>query len=540
MKTEDVPTEDFLRSAIHEYLLPFCLAVDPVYQVNWHLEEIARRLEKALKDLVERDISTNIIIEMPPRHGKSDIATQKFPAWALGKHPDLPVMVSSYASELAEGFGLKTRDMLELEEYQAHFETRLRPDVQARARWLTLKRGPIDSEGEFEMVPALGSYTAVGIGGTITGRGYKIGIIDDPHKNRKEAESVVMREGVWNWYKSTFRTRQEGSALKIVIMQRWHIYDLVGMLLKQEKEDRDAGEPEYDHWEVIRFPAIAEQDEKYRKKGEALWPWKFDIKKLQKTRAALGPYDFSALYQQRPIPSEKQEFKEEWIKYYEPHDLTGRTLETKATVDLAIGEKQKDDETSIVPVSKEVGEPYWYVRPTETGHFDPGQTIDKIFSTVKMYRSPVGLEVVQYQKALKYFIEEKQREKEFYFDVYPLKKNQDTSKETRIRGLIPLMKAGVIKFLKGTHQKLINQMLEFPQGEHDDELDALASQLEMWGTTAYEEGAEAKSKRKPAEPTRPISELQGTIEPQVNQGSEPEGDGVLDDMDIGTMQPKKK
>jgi len=533
-KKEEIPVDDFLRSAVNAYLIPFCLAVDPVYQVNWHLEEIAAKLEKALEDLVERDISTNIIIEMPPRHGKSDIATQKFPAWVLGKFPDLPIIVTSYASDLAEGFGLKTRDLLELDEYQAHFDTRLRSDVKARARWLTLKRGP-EVDGEFEMVPALGSYTAVGIGGTITGRGYKIGIIDDPHKNRQEADSDLMRENVWNWYKSTFRTRQEGSAIKIIIMQRWHMKDLVGMVLQQERDDLAAGEKEIDRWEVIRFPAIAEHDEQYRKKGEALWPWKFDLSKLKKTKAALGPYDWEALYQQNPIPSEKQEFKEEWIQYYEPHELVGKTLDTKATVDLAIGEKQIHDETSVVPVSKEREQPYWYVRPTETGHFDPGVTIDKIFETVKLYRSPIGLESVQYQKALKYFILDRQRKDEFYFDVYELKKNQDTSKEVRIRGLIPLMKAGVIKFLRGTHEKLVRQMLAFPQGEHDDELDALASHLEMWNTTAYEEQEGRKTSA--PEPVR-VSEMQGTLTPTDTR--EEQHDGVLDDVDIGTMQPKQK
>lgn len=540
MKTKDeIPTEDFLRAAVHEYLIPFGLAIDPVYNVNWHLEIIAEKLEKALEDLVERDISSNIIIEMPPRHGKSDIATQKFPAWALGKHPDLPIIVTSYAQDLAEGFGLKTRDILELEEYQMHFDTRLRADVKARARWLTMKRGETDEDGDEVLVPALGSYTAVGIGGTITGRGFKIGIIDDPFKNREEAESETIREKVWDWYKSTFRTRQEGSALKLVIMQRWHMQDLVGKLLKQEQEDLDAGEVEVDRWIVIRFPAIAEHNEKFRKKGEALWPWKFDLPKLQKTKNALGTYDWEALYQQNPRPSDKQEFKEEWFQYYEPDELLGKTIDTAVTVDLAIGEKVKDDETCVFPVSKIQRKPEWYLRPPETGHFDPGETIKKIFSAVKTYRAIVGLEVVQYQKALKYFITEKQREKEFYFNIHELKANQSTAKEARIRGLIPLFKAGVIKMLRGpAHEKLRRQLLAFPQGDHDDEIDALASQLEMWGTTDFEETEEQKNNRPPAPRQQPISDLQGTAEPRVNS-SEPEGDGVLDDIDVGTMKPKK-
>lgn len=534
--------KDFLSSAVSTFLVPFAMAIDSSWNANWHHELIATRLERALEDLMVRNLSTNLIIQVPPRHGKSEEVTIKFPAWALGKYPDLPVAVASYSSDLAEDFGLKTRDTMDLEEFKTHFETRLRPDSAAKARWLTMKRGPMDEEGEYELVPAKGSFTAVGIGGALTGRGFKIGIVDDPIKNRKEAESETVRNTLWGWYKSTFRTRQEGAAIKIIVNTRWHLGDLAGLVLKQEQDDIAAGIPEeqIDHWEVISFPAIAVKDElPYRRKGQVLWPEKFDLTAIQKTKHALGTYEFEALYQQNPIPSEKQEFKEAWFQYYDPEDLRNKTLDHNTTVDLAIGEAVKDDETSLCTVGKEFEHPEWYLRPFQTGHFNPGETITKLFSTVKLYRSNVGLETVQYQRALKYFITEKQREKEFYFNVVELKQNNHTSKEVRIRGLIPLMEAGVIKMLRGpVHEKLRKQMLDFPQGEHDDELDALASQLEMWGTTAFEEQKERRDKRPPEDEPRRISDLQGTMVPTVN--GEGEGDGVLDDIDVGTMKPKEK
>lgn len=516
------------------------MAVDPAWNANWHHELIATRLEKALEDLMVHNLSTNLIIQVPPRHGKSDQVSQKFPAWALGKYPDIPIALASYSSDLAEDFGLKTRDLMELEEYQAHFDTRLRPDSKAKARWLTMKRGPEEEEGEYEMVPAKGSFSAVGIGGALTGRGFKIGIVDDPLKNRKEADSETIRATLWGWYKSTFRTRQEGAAIKIIVNTRWHLGDLAGLVIKQEAEDIEADIPEseIDHWEVISFPAIAEINEKpYRLKGEPLWPAKFDIPSLMKTKNALGPYEWESLYQQNPIPSEKQEFKEEWLKEFVEDDIKGKELEYRTTVDLNVGEDDKDDEGVVITVAKERTKPDWWIVEIDSGHWDPGETIKKIFKHVKKYRSHVGVEAVAYQRALKYFILERQRDEEFYFNVYLLKHNNKTSKNERIRGLIPLYDAGVIHQRK-TQEKLKRQLLAFPQGEHDDHPDALASQLEMWSTTEFEEQEERRAARPAPAPAAPISDLQGTQEPTVN--GEAENDGVLDEMDIGTMQPKKK
>lgn len=521
--------DTFVREAVNRYLLPFCVAVDPTYEINWHHEVIAERLERALDDLMNKNLSTNLIIEIPPRHGKSDIASQKFPAWVLGKYPDIPVIVTSYAASLAEKFGQMTRDIMELEEYQAHFSTRLRPDSKAKGRWLVQKPGPANEDGDADMENTkTGGYTATGVGGPITGKGFKIGIIDDPVKNREEADSSVVEENLRGWYRSTFRTRQEGAGIKIVIMARWNQQDLVGYLLEKQKEDIASGVEDLDVWEVIRFPAIAEKDEKYRKKGEALWPKKFTASQLKATETTLGPYDFQALYQQNPIPSDRQEFKREWITYYEFDDLKNKNLNYMTTVDLAIGEKSKDDETVIMTVGKEKEKPDWFIMKVTAGHFDPGQTIDHIFDHVKTFKSMVGLETVQYQKALKYFITERQRKEEFYFDVFELKKNQGTSKDIRIRGLIPLMSAKIIHFVRLVHQKLENQMLSFPQGKYDDWIDTLASQLEMWSGTLF-------PNRNDIVPTKErISDLQGTIEPEVN-GGENLDDGVLSGVDIGKM-----
>lgn len=514
--------------------MAFCSGVDPSYEVHWHLERIAELLEKAVADL-EKGISTSLIFEMPPRHGKSETVSIKFPTWVLGKHPDWPIILCSYSADLAEGFGQRGRDIMEGQNYQAFFDTRLRLDSKARAHWHTQKPGRLDPDtNEREYENARGFFNAVGVGGAITGKGFKVGIIDDPFKNREEAESETVRENIWAWYKSTFRTRQEGAAIKIVVMQRWHLDDLVGRLLKKQEEDEKNEEQDMDRWTVVRFPAIATENEPHRKKGDPLWPWKLNLSQLNATRVALGPYDWSALYQQNPIPSEKQEFKEAWFTYYEEDEL--EKLKKKRTdwitatlVDLAIGMQQKDDESVIRTVGKFRGLPEWYLLEGTSGHLDPGEVIKEIFRHVGLYNSVVGLESVQYQKALKYFIEEKQMEKQFYFNVYPLLRNQGTAKEVRIRGLIPLYASKLIKHRKKDDKKLEKQLLSFPQGDHDDEPDALANALEIFSSTIFEE-----EKKKPEKLAPKESSLQGDLDPRTAEEGAEDAD-IFEGEKVGTM-----
>lgn len=459
--------QSVLKSAAINDLISFSQILDPRYSVNWHHVVIAQKLTEALKS-VEQNQKARIILEIPPRHGKSELATIKFPAWILGKHPEWPIIVSSYSADLAEDFGLKTRDTLNHEHYRAIFPTTLRADTQARGRWLTGDSG---------------GYTATGVGGAITGRGFKIGIIDDPFKNREEADSEVIREKVWNWYTSTFYTRQEGVSAIIVICTRWHMDDLVGRLLQQQEDAEKAGLKEYDKWDVVRFPAIADQDEQYRKQGDPLWPEKFNSSSLENIKNTIGVYDWSSLYQQEPILAENAEFKKEWFRYFEESDLKGKDLRYTTTVDLAISEKESADNTVIRTVAKESDKSDWYLIEETAGHLDPLQTIDAIFYHQQKYRSEIFLETVAYQKALKYFLEEEQRKRQVYFIVNELKRNTSTSKEMRIRGLVPLFKAGVIHSRR-SDVELERELLQFPKGKRDDRADALASQLEAVENTS--------------------------------------------------------
>lgn len=442
-------------------LLSYAIAVNPKYRANWHHRVIAEKLEA-----VERGEIKRLILAVPPRHGKSELASVIFPSWFKGKNPGKNVISASYASELAVDFGGKCRDIVSSPEFNDIFpQVRLSNDTSAKDNW---KTELVDGS----RVTQKGSYFGVGVGGAITGRGADLLIIDDPIKNRQDAESETIRKNIWDWYISTAYTRLEKDAAVIVIATRWRMDDLTGRVLGIDK----------DAWEVVNFPAIAEFDEPFRKKGEALWPEKYSLEYLQDVRKTLGPYEFASLYQQNPIPSENQEFRAEYFRYFEEKDLKDKNLIYMTTVDLAIGKNQDNDQTAIVTVGKERDKPNWYIVDIVAGRMDPLETIDAIFMTYMRYRPvKVGVETVAYQKSLLYFLTEEMKRRQLYIPLVELKATGD--KEMRIRGLQPMYKTGVIH-QRQNQTDLENELLHFPKGSHDDIADALAYHIQLQNPTS--------------------------------------------------------
>lgn len=459
-------------------LINFCDATDENYRPNWFHEKLARILQKAYEDVKEGK-EVRIILEVPPRHGKSEQATIKFPAWILGQSPEYPIIVSSYSSDLSETFGQRTRDLMNSTTYQNFFDTKLRDDSQSKGKWLT-ERG--------------GGYTATGVGGSITGKGGKILIVDDPIKNAEEADSETIRQKIWDWWTTTFYTRQEGNSAIIVIMTRWHLDDLVGRLQEQEENLTKAGETNIDHWEVVRFPAIAEEDEEHRKAGEALWPEKFSLEKLRTIENMIGLRAFGALYQQRPIAAENAKFKQEYFTYFEEKDLPPQ-MSIDITVDPALSKKKSACNTSICAVGKSDYIPDWFVLDYKFGKMNPGELIDNTFDVYKECKRlypratiRVWIEGVAYQAALEYFFVEKMKKDKIFFLCNTFVDQHD--KEQRISGLEPMYKIGVIKhrrWMKDLERELIN----FPVGATVDIADSLSFQLIIKMNTADEAGEES-------------------------------------------------
>lgn len=440
-------------------LIDFAIATDPRYQDTWFHETMAIIFQSVLNK-IQRGEDARIILTVPPRHGKSELATMKFPAWALGIHPEWPIMVASYSGDLAVDFGQGTREIMQSNSYQKIFKTRLRPDTQAKGKWMT-------EEG--------GGYMAAGAGGAITGKGFKIGIVDDIFKNREEAESDVIRESRWNWYKSTFYTRQEGNTAIILIGTRWHTDDVIGRVLNKQKRDEEEGAEEYDKWTLIEFPAIAIKDESYRKKGEALWPQKFPINKLRKTENTLGPYEFSALYQCNPITSENQEFKVEWFKSRSWKEIEALDTRKFATIDPG-GKGLENDKTGIIRNYLDK-QNKWNIKAMGV-HFDSKELLEYLFRLHDEGFEVIGIEETVYLKAVKPFYDDECIKRNKFPNIVAIKQ-PSTQKEVRIRGLIPRYASGGIFHIDNECKDLVDEAVLFPKGARDDVLDALAMQNEI-------------------------------------------------------------
>src|SRR5262245_17739353 len=244
--------------------------------------QIAAQLER-----VERNEVDRLMLLVPPRHGKSELASRRFPAWYLGRHPDKQFISASASATLAEDFGRDVRNLIASPEYADIFDTRLSEDSQAKGRWTT-------SEG--------GSFFATGVGGALMGRGAHVLLIDDPFGSMADARSEQKRKEVHEWFTGTAYNRLEKDGKIILINHRMHQDDLSGRLLAQQAAGGDK-------WEVVELKAVSPD-------GGALWPEKFDTAALARIKANTTAKDWAALYQQEPTPDTGSYFKDEWLFPY--------------------------------------------------------------------------------------------------------------------------------------------------------------------------------------------------------------------------------
>lgn len=262
-----------------------------VWQAGAPHELITSKLQEVANGKIKR-----LMIWMPPQHGKSMMITETFPSYCLGRNPDLRAMIGSYNNDFAQKFGRKNREKIE-DFGKKIFGIEVSETKSSASNWDIEKHN--------------GGLISVGIGGAATGEGANLLIIDDPVKNRQEADSKTARDHVFDEYRSTFKTRVRPDGAIIIVMTRWHEDDLCGRLLNP-----DYGEPE--DWEIVRLPAEAETDDLLgRKEGEALWPeGGFTEDWLKAQKASVGSYAYAGLYQQRPAPAEGGIIKRGWFKFY--------------------------------------------------------------------------------------------------------------------------------------------------------------------------------------------------------------------------------
>lgn len=283
-------------------LLDFTRYTFEEYRDAWFHRTTCRYLERFVSGQIKR-----LMIFMPPRHGKSELVSRRLPAYILGKNPDAQIIATSYSSSLAKLMNRSVQRIIDEPKYADLFpNTKLSGrSVQSIAYGTWLRNSDI-----FEVIDHVGVYRSAGVGGSITGMGMNYGIIDDPFKNRQEADSPTIRNNVYEWYRSTFRTRLAKGGGILLTVTRWHEDDLAGRLLEDAENDERA-----DQWAVLRFPAVADgSQEEYdtRSEGEPLWADEFNIEFLQETETSLGDYDWNSLYQQNPTPSGGSIFKADY------------------------------------------------------------------------------------------------------------------------------------------------------------------------------------------------------------------------------------
>ena len=275
-----------------QYLADFTLYTYPTYLMGWFHKEVCEALDKFLEDVLAKK-SPRLILTAPPRHGKSELVSRRFPAFAFGRCPDLQIIATSYGADLAQRFNRDVQRIIDDDTYRTLFpETTLNGrNVRTDSRNAFIRTSDL-----FEIVNHKGAYRSCGVGGGITGTGADILIIDDPIKDRAEANSPTVRANVYDWYTSTAYTRLSPGGGVIVMNTRWHEADLTGQLLSKMQSE------EGDTWQIINYPAIAEHDEPHRKTGEPLHAERYPLEALERIRAAVGERDWAALYQQHPVP----------------------------------------------------------------------------------------------------------------------------------------------------------------------------------------------------------------------------------------------
>jgi predicted phage terminase large subunit-like protein len=406
-------------------LLAFTEYTNPQYQRAAHHALIAERLEA-----VERGEIDRLMIFMPPRHGKSELASKRFPAWCLGRDPKRQIIAASYNSDLANDFGRNVRNLVAEPEFGQVFPgVTLAPDSQAANRMNT-------NHG--------GTYVAAGVGTAVTGRGAHIALIDDPFKDREEADSERRRELVWDWYRSTLYTRLMPGGSIVVIQTRWHEDDLAGRLLEQEA----------DQWTVLELPAL------HPDRG-ALWPEWYPVDALERIKATIGPREWSALYQQQPQPDEGTFFKREWFNTWAKLPECRFYLTSDFAVTDGGGDYTVLTVWGICPQGDVYRAAQW------KGQTTSDVWIERMLDLVAKWKPLAAFgEGGVIQKAVEPMLRRRMRERNVHCRLEWLPSVSD--KPTRARSFQAMAATGRVHFETGAD---LSEFLVFPAGKHDDEVD---------------------------------------------------------------------
>lgn len=425
------------RLEAKQSLIGFTEFTTPRYQTGDIHRKIAEQLERVESGEIDR-----LMLLVPPRHGKSELASRRFPARYLGRFPHRQFISSSATGTLAEDFGRDVRNIIASPEYQVLYETRLAEDSKAKGRWNT-------NDG--------GAYYAVGVGAAIMGRGAHVFMIDDPFGTMADARSETARKNVFDWYTGTVYNRLEENGAIVLINHRMHEDDLTGMLRAQQAAGGDK-------WEVVELKPDMEA-------GMALWPEKYPIEALERIRRNTTAQDFSALYLQNPTPDEGMYFKADWLRPYDTAPVRS-TLRIYGGSDYAVTSDGGDWTCHVVIGIDPTG--HMYLMDLWRGQTNSSEWIEAFCDLVIDWK-PIGWaeENGQIRAAIGPHLARRQRERSAWVAREQFATKGDKAVRAQsIRGRMSLDGLYVPIHAKW-YAAFRNELLSFPSGKHDDQVDAL-------------------------------------------------------------------
>ena len=422
----------------------FVRTVWPDFIAGRHHKIIAEKLERVAKGELKR-----LIINMAPRHTKSEFASYLFPAWMMGKNPKMKIIQATHTTELAVNFGRKTKNLIDSDEYKEIFpEVQLAADSKASGRWDTSKGG---------------MYYAVGVGSNLAGRGGDLVIIDDPH-SEQTAMSVSGFDDAWDWYTGGPRQRLQPGGSIVLVQTRWSEKDMTGQLLRAMAKD-----PLADQWEVVELPAIFDD-------GKPCWPEYWSLEDLTSVKASIPPSKWNAQYQQNPTGEENAIIPREWWKKWEKNTVPNLQFVIQS-YDTAFTKRETSDFSAIttwgVFYPNESGQPGLILLDSKKGRWDFPELKEVALENYKFWDPDT---VIVEAKASGLPLTHELRN--MGIPVVNFTPSKGNDKVSRVHSVSPLFEAGMVWVPDEIFaDELIEEVAAFPNGEYDDLVDSMTQAL---------------------------------------------------------------
>ena len=431
LETQDKAKESFMEYI--RYIWPGFIEGD-------HHRLIAEKLTRVAKGELKR-----LIVNMPPRHTKSEFASIYFPSWAMGLKPDMKIMQTTHTADLSINFGRKVRNLMDSDEYSKIFgEVSLASDSKSAGKWQTNKGG---------------EYFAAGVGGAIAGRGADLLIIDDPH-SEQDAMSINLLDSCYEWYTSGPRQRLQPGGAIVIVMTRWNTADLTGRLLNRQTESHS------DQWEVVELPAIFEDS------GNVLWPEFWKKEELESVKASIPVSKWNAQYQQNPTSEEGAIIKRDWWQLWE-HDEPPNCHYVIQSYDTAFSKKETADYSAITT---------WGVFQPQEGMGDAIVLLDaqkgrwdfpelKAIAQEQYSEYQPDMVLIEAQASGTPLTHELRA---MGIPVVNYRPSRGNDKMSRVHAVSPVFEAGMVWAPDRVFaDEVIEECAAFPLGDHDDLVDSM-------------------------------------------------------------------